>query len=235
MHLSALGDQTLLITLGDAIDEATHARVRAAVAQLDAARLAGVIDLVPAFASVAVHYDPAHVTGNPGDAATPYERIAARVAETLKDLTPDALPPARIVEIPVCYGGDLGPDLDDVARAHDLSSDDVVRIHTEATYLVYMIGFMPGFAYLGGLSERIATPRRSSPRPAVPAGTVGIGGSQTGVYPMVSPGGWNLIGRTPWKIFDIGRAEPTLLATGDRVRFRSISRAAFDAAATADE
>ncbi len=136
----------------------------------------------------------------------------------------------RRVEIPVCYGGELGPDLDDVARTHGLAPEEVIRLHADADYLVYMIGFMPGFAYLGGLPERIATPRRKTPRTAVPAGTVGIGGRQTGVYPLVSPGGWNLIGRTPVKIFDIKRDEPTLLSTGDRVRFRPISRSEFDEA-----
>ncbi|HEX4682345.1 MAG TPA: 5-oxoprolinase subunit PxpB [Gemmatimonadaceae bacterium] len=225
MHLAPLGDQAILITLGNTIDEATHRLVRAAVARIDEARVDGVIDLVPAFASVAVHYDPARVTG---DGATPYARLAQRLEQTLSALTRAELPPPRTVEIPVCYGGDLGPDLDEVARAHDMSAEDVVRLHSQATYLVYMVGFMPGFAYLGGLPEQIATPRRSSPRAAVPAGTVGIGGNQTGVYPLVSPGGWNLIGRTPARIFDITRDEPTLLATGDRVRFRPIARDAFD-------
>jgi inhibitor of KinA len=150
--------------------------------------------------------------------------------ERLGGLDVEELDVPRLVEIPVCYGGELGPDLDDVARAHGLTPDEVVALHTEAEYLVYMIGFMPGFAYLGGLPAQIATPRRKTPRTAVPAGTVGIGGQQTGVYPLVSPGGWNLIGRTPVKIFDITRAEPTLLLTGDRVRFRAILRAEFDEA-----
>ena len=114
-----------------------------------------------------------------------------------------------------------------LARVHELTPDDVISIHASGNYLVYMIGFMPGFAYLGGLSDRIATPRRKTPRTEVPAGTVGIGGSQTGVYPLISPGGWNLIGRTPRAIFDIRRAEPTLLSTGDRVRFRPITFAEF--------
>jgi inhibitor of KinA len=133
-----------------------------------------------------------------------------------------------VIEIPVCYGGELGPDLDDVAERHAMSADDVIRVHSAGNYLVYMVGFMPGFAYLGGLSERIATPRRNSPRTAVPAGTVGIGGSQTGVYPLESPGGWHLIGRTPVRVFDIGRDPAALLATGDRVRFVSITRAKYD-------
>jgi inhibitor of KinA len=137
------------------------------------------------------------------------------------------VPEARTVEIPVCYGGAFGPDLEDVARRHELEAADVIRIHSNGDYLVYMVGFMPGFAYLGGLSARIATPRRLSPRTAVPAGTVGIGGDQTGVYPLASPGGWNLIGKTPLRIFDIQRNEPALLVAGDRVRFRQISLSEF--------
>jgi inhibitor of KinA len=159
----------------------------------------------------------------------PYERIVEELKEILTVVRAESLPAPRVVEIPVCYGGELGPDLEDVAAKHGISPDEVVSIHSSGDYLVYMVGFMPGFAYLGGLSERIATPRRSSPRTAVPAGAVGIGGQQTGVYPMVSPGGWNLIGRSPRKIFDIARDEPSLLAAGDRVRFRPISRADFDA------
>jgi inhibitor of KinA len=224
MHFNPLGDQAVTVTLGETIDEPTHRLVRAAVARMDGARLAGVVELVPAFVSITVHYDPAVVGTD-----APYERIVGELKEILADLRAEALPPPRVVDIPVCYGGDLGPDLDDVASRHGLSADEVVSIHSSGDYLVYMVGFMPGFAYLGGLSDRIATPRRSSPRTAVPAGAVGIGGQQTGVYPMVSPGGWNLIGRSPRKIFDIARDEPSLLSAGDRVRFRPISRADFDA------
>jgi inhibitor of KinA len=228
MHFSPLGDQGVTITLGDSIDEPTHRRVRAVVARLDRDRPVGMIDRVAAFASVAVHYDPAVVAASV-DGVAPYERFIATLGELLDDVEDEALAPARVVEIPVCYGNELGPDIADVAARHGFTEEEVVSIHTAGDYLVYMVGFMPGFAYLGGLDPRIATPRRSSPRKAVPAGAVGIGGQQTGVYPMVSPGGWNLIGRTPRAIFDIGRDEPALLATGDRVRFRPISREEFDA------
>jgi inhibitor of KinA len=220
-----LGDHAVLVTLGGSIDEATHQRVRAASARIDERAVPGVIDQVPAFASIAVHYDPARIAG-PTD-RTPYDRLVALLGSALADLHPDALPAPRVVDVPVAYGGELGPDLEDVARQHEMAPDDVIRIHAAGDYLVYMVGFMPGFAYLGGLSERIATPRRKTPRMAVPAGTVGIGGRQTGVYPLESPGGWNLIGRTPTRMFDIERDEPTLLAVGDRVRFRPISTAEF--------
>ncbi len=225
MHFSPLGDHAVMITVGDSINEATHRRVRAIDAALEQARLAGVTDLVPAFASLLVHYDPVRVAGDP--AVEPYDRIVASLQQSLTAVSESSAASGRTVEIPVCYGGDLGPDLEEVARRHSLEPDEVVRIHADGDYLVYMIGFMPGFAYLGGLSDRIATPRRGSPRTAVPAGAVGIGGDQTGVYPLTSPGGWNLIGRTPLKIFDINRAEPTLLAAGDHVRFRPISPAEF--------
>ena len=221
-----LGDQAVTITLGTAIDEATHQLVRAVTRAIMASDTSGVTDIVPAFASVTVHYDALRVAGTGRNA--PYERMVSALRALLEDVRVEDLPEPRLVEIPVCYGGRLGPDLHDVARQHDLSTDDVVQLHSSADYLVYMVGFMPGFAYLGGLPERITTPRRSSPRTAVPAGTVGIGGQQTGVYPVESPGGWNLIGRTPLQIFDITRDEQTLLATGDRVRFVPISLREFE-------
>lgn len=225
IQLAPLGDRAVMITLGNAINEATHRRVRAVTARLADRPPAGVVDVVPAFASVAVHYDPLVLAD--GAASSPYAAMAAALETLLADVTDDALPPPRLVDIPVCYGGELGPDLESVAARHQLDVDEVVRIHAAGDYLVYMVGFMPGFAYLGGLSERIVTPRRPNPRTAVPAGTVGIGGQQTGVYPLESPGGWNLIGRTPLRIFDITRDEPSLLATGDHVRFLPISLAEF--------
>jgi inhibitor of KinA len=128
----------------------------------------------------------------------------------------------------VCYGGVFGPDLEAVAQRHGLAPEELIRLHSEAVYSVYMLGFAPGFAYLGGLPPALATPRRDEPRTAVPAGSVGIGGSQTGIYPLVSPGGWNLIGRTPLRLFDARRTSPTLLAVGDRVRFQVIEHDDFD-------
>ena len=218
-----------MITLGHAIDEQTHRLVRAASARIRGDPPPGFVDLVPAFVSIVVHYDP--LAAARGSDATPHDRVVSFLRDRLAGLDVEKLGTPRVVEIPVCYGGDLGPDLDDVARLHGLTIEEVIELHSGAEYLVYMVGFMPGFAYLGGLPERIATPRRKTPRTAVPAGTVGIGGRQTGVYPLVSPGGWNLIGKTPVKIFDIAREEPTLLVTGDRVRFRPISRAEFEQAA----
>jgi inhibitor of KinA len=226
LDFAPLGDRALTITVGDLIDEATHRRVRAVSALLDARSPRGIVDQVPAFTSIVVHYAPEHVDGDPQD--SPYSRLVRQLGAVLAIVRDDDLPPPRTVEIPVCYGGDLGPDLEDVARQHHLDAESVIRIHAAPSYLVYMVGFMPGFAYLGGLAPELVTPRRHSPRTAVPAGTVGIGGQQTGVYPLVSPGGWNLIGRTPLQIFDVARETPALLETGDRVRFRPITRREFD-------
>jgi inhibitor of KinA len=228
VQFSPLGDHAIAITLGDSIDEATHRRVRAVSSALDTRDWHGlecIVDQVPAFASVVVHYDPARVGGDPE--TPPYARLVKALSGLLATVQDDELPVPRTKDIPVCYGGEFGPDLEDVARQHSISASDAVNLHTAGNYLVYMVGFMPGFAYLGGLAERLVTPRRSSPRTAVPAGTVGIGGQQTGVYPLVSPGGWNLIGRTPLRIFDVAREEPALLATGDRVRFYEISLAEY--------
>lgn len=225
MRVVPLGDRALLIHLGTTIDDATHRRVRAVYARLAAHPVPGTIELVPAFASVAVHYEPARVPNDGGgrEQRSPYARFADRVRTVLADVEGDALPSPRTVEIPVRYGGEDGPDLEAVAAAHGLPAEEVVRLHSGATYRVYMLGFAPGFAYLGGLPDAIATPRRPEPRTAVPAGSVGIGGSQTGVYPLVSPGGWQLIGRTALRLFDAGRTPPALLAIGDVVRFRALA------------
>jgi inhibitor of KinA len=225
VRFTPLGDRAVMITLGATIDEATHRLVRSASVRIDQRPPVGFVDQVPAFTSIAVHYDP--LIAAEGTSETPYARVVDDLTAALDGLTAERLPPARVVEIPVCYGGTLGPDLEDVARAHEITADEVVRIHTSGDYLVYMVGFMPGFAYLGGLPTKLATPRRTTPRTVVPAGTVGIGGSQTGVYPLDSPGGWNLIGKTPLAVFDITRPQPALLATGDRVRFRAVTESDF--------
>lgn len=217
--IEPLGDAALLIRLGDKIDEETHRKVAAVAARLSEKPFPGMIEYVPAFTTVAVHYDPARAT---------FAQASAFVSALVKGVSLSALPEFDPVEIPVCYGRDLGPDLDFVADHAKLTADEVVRIHTGGDYRVYMIGFTPGFPFLGGLPEQIATPRRSSPRIAVPAGSVAIGGKQTGVYPVESPGGWHIIGRTRLSLFRPDLNPPTLLRMSQRVRFRPISREEFD-------
>jgi inhibitor of KinA len=209
-RLHASGDSLLLVELDARMAPEVNARAVALAAALRAARLAGVRDVVPSYASVGVHVDPLRLD------ITALERA---VAEAWDAGPADSAETGPIVEIPVCYGGEYGPDLDEVAAFAHCSADDVVRRHSESVYRVYMLGFLPGFAYLGAVDETIAMPRRQTPRPAVPAGSVGIAGRQTGVYPSDSPGGWRLVGRTPWRMFDAARPRPALLDAGDRVRF----------------
>lgn len=233
-ELYPLGDSALVVQLGPGIDVETHRRVQIFVKALEERPFAGMIELVPAFASVTVFYDPVRVLQGDlfrSDAVaegTPYERVCASVEPLLGEWTREVEYQPQVVEIPVCYGGDFGPDLGLVAEHNGLTPDEVVEIHASGEYLVYMIGFAPGFPYLGGMSERIAAPRRSSPRMAIPAGTVGIAGEQTGVYPIETPGGWQLIGRTPLKLFRPDAKTPSLLAAGNLVRFKPISRDEYD-------
>jgi inhibitor of KinA len=216
MELLPLGDSAVLIRVGDAIDEATHARVRAVCAALERAPVRGLIELVPSYAAVAVYYDPAAL----GDAAEgPYARITDALAERLRGLEVAVPPTGRLMEVPVRYGGDYGPDLEAVARHARMTPDEVVRAHAGAEYAVYMVGFAPGFPFLAGLPERLAIPRRDTPRLAVPAGSVAIGGRQTGIYPLRTPGGWHIIGHTSVRLFRPESDPPTLLQLGDRVRF----------------
>lgn len=224
IRIEPLGDRAILVTLADEggvarIDAAVHARVRVAAARLRGAH-AAITDVVPAYASVAVHYEPARVRSLHAEA--PHDALARWVSERLGRLGDADEAMGRVVEIPVRYGGAHGPDLEALAEARGLTAEAVVALHTAPEYVVHFVGFMPGFAYLGGLDARLATPRRDVPRTVVPAGSVGIGGVQTGVYPVASPGGWHLIGRTEVALFDPSREPAALLAAGDRVRFRAL-------------
>lgn len=215
------GDTLILIEVGAEMALDVNARATALATAIARAQVRGVRDVVPAYASVGVHIDPLR-----------FDQAALEgVVERHAGQTP-APTPARLVDIPVRYGGDAGPDLGDVATFAGCTPDEVVRRHAAGRYHVYMLGFLPGFAYLGGVDPTLRMPRRSSPRPSVPAGSVGIAGAQTGVYPYASPGGWQLIGRTPMAMFDPARETPALLAPGDTVRFVPIDEAAWHALTT---
>lgn len=213
-------DQSLMIYLGDSIDVETHHRVLKLLRLLEAEPVAGVRNLHPAYNSVLIVFDP--VMQN-------HEALKRTLAEYLERLDSVALPEPRTVEIPVCYGGEFGPDLEELAALHSIAPERVVEIHSSADYLVYFVGFVPGFAYLGGLPIELTTPRLQSPRKRVPRGSVAIGGSHTGVYPFETPGGWRLIGKTPLEIFDPASAELSRLRIGDVVRFVPIPPEQFEA------
>ncbi|MFB9750224.1 5-oxoprolinase subunit PxpB [Paenibacillus hodogayensis] len=234
VRIVPLGDSALVIQWGDAITPETHQRIRQLTAYLEVEPFVGMIECVPAFTTVTVYYDALIMIEEHGDLLAsedsdfPFAIAATLMRGILNRLEKATVHPTRVVDIPVCYGGELGPDLEAVAEHNELGVEEVIAIHTSADYLVYMLGFAPGFAYLGGMSGRIATPRRPSPRLSIPAGSVGIAGNQTGVYPIKTPGGWQLIGKTPIPLFLPRQTPPTLLQAGDVVRFYRISRKEFD-------
>ena len=214
------GDAALVISFGDTIDPTLTALVRAARARLEAARLPGVSDLIGAYCTLMVCYDPLVMS---------YTELSAQIGACLRDVGAAGTGAGRIVEIPVCYGGELGPDLEDVAAHAGMDVEEVVRRHTAGRYRISMLGFLPGFAYLSGLDPQLETPRLAVPRTLVPAGAVGIGGAQAGLYPLASPGGWRLIGRTPARLYRPELADdPIPYAPGDELRFYAIDRATYD-------
>lgn len=211
-------DQSLLIYFGEKITVQANETVRKLLHLLEEEPVAGVRNLHPAYCSLLVKFDPLKWR---------HEKLEKELRKYLGRLDRVKMPAPRHVEIPVCYGGEFGPDLDEVAALHGISADRVIELHSSATYLVYFLGFVPGFAYLGELPKELITPRLASPRKKVPRGSVGIAGNQTGVYPFETPGGWRLLGRTPLAMFRTDREGLSLLSIGDRVRFVPVSRERF--------
>jgi len=237
MKISPLGDSALVVRVCERFDDApeqTLDRVLRAFQRIRNAAIPGVIELASAYTSVAVFFDPITVvkaTETPGELFDLFvERIRAAVAAGADrgSRRRTARFGGRLVEIPVCYDPEFALDIDNVARRANISPSEVIRLHSAAEYRVACIGFVPGFPFLAGLPKKLATPRREVPRKEIPAGSVGIGGAQTGIYPLRSPGGWNLIGRTPLRLFDSKKNPPALLRAGERVRFRKITRDEFE-------
>ena len=200
----------MLVSFGDQITLEAHVSVVRLLRFLQAQPVAGVCNLHPAYCSLLIKFDPL---------AMSHAELETVLSSRVDHLDEIRLTEPREIDVPVCYGGEFGPDLSDVAHLHGMTEAQVIEMHSSATYLVYFLGFVPGFAYLGGLPERLATPRLSTPRRKVPAGSVGIAGNQTGVYPFSTPGGWRLIGRTPVAMFRPDRDDMSLLSIGDHVRF----------------
>ena len=231
MEIVPLGDSALIVRVCEQSDDApeeTLNEILQTFQQLRSAAIPGVIELTPAYTSVAVFFDSVDVAKASGTARDIFDWLAARIgAATGPKRRGSRRSAPRTVEIPVCYDPEFAPDLDEVARHAQLSTEQVVELHSTVEYRVACIGFVPGFPFLTGLASKLATPRRDTPRKEIPSGSVGIGGAQTGIYPLRSPGGWNLIGRTPLKLFDPTKDPPVLLRAGDRVRFRAITREEF--------
>lgn len=218
LRFQPLGDTGVRIGFGEVIDPAIHRRIRNFTRKLEQTSIPGIVEWVPTYCAITIYYRPLDISY--GDLLEKLRQLN----ESDRSVSKEAV---REWELPVTYGGSQGPDLKEVARHNGLTPEDVVRIHSGARYRVYMLGFVPGFPYLGGMPDRIATPRMENPRPRIPAGSVGIAGPQTGVYPLETPGGWRIIGRTPVRLYDPHRQPPVLLKAGDTIRFRPVSEEAY--------
>jgi inhibitor of KinA len=221
VRFQAASDQALLVYLGEEIGAAAHERVVQLLRLLQREPIKWIRNIQPAYCSLLITFDAA---------AADHTQVQARITECEKHTEELPLSKARVVEVPVCYGGEFGPDLEWVAEQRELPAEKVVELHIARTYHAYFLGFAPGFAYLGDLAEELAVPRLQTPRKEVAAGSVGIAGRQTAVYPFATPGGWRLIGRTPLEMFRKDREPMGLIAIGDQVKFRPITRAEFLAA-----
>lgn len=208
------GDSAMIVKFGDEINPFLNARVVSLFTTLQEKKKKGVTDLIPTFSSLFISYDPRIIF---------FEELKEHVSKLAKITSLQKMKKKKIIEIPVCYGNSFGPDIQNVMERSGLSQEEVIQLHTKPDYLIYMLGFLPGFAYLGNLDSRLVTPRLPSPRIKIVAGSVGIGGSQTGIYPLDSPGGWQIIGRTPLKPFDAERKNSILYKAGDYIRFQSIT------------
>jgi inhibitor of KinA len=220
-----LGDSALVVHLGEGIDQTIHEKVKQLSFLLENNSFRGFIEAVPSYNSLTVYYQPSAVCSlhSSQEKKSPYRIVSSFLSNLLMNMEPSHQCEQRLIDIPVVYGGEYGPDLEHVASHNQLSTKEVIHLHCAADYLVYMIGFAPGFPFMGGMDERIAAPRKDSPRLSIPAGSVGIAGKQTGIYPLETPGGWQIIGRTPLDLFLPEGSPPTLLQSGDKVRFVPIS------------
>ncbi|MTI70454.1 MAG: 5-oxoprolinase subunit PxpB [Firmicutes bacterium] len=207
------GDSSLIIEVGNEISENINKKIRDLVYCINKAKIKGIVELIPTYSTILISYDPIKISFN---------GLVEKLKEVEKNMKEIKLPEALVIHIPTLYGGEYGKDIQYVSKHNNITAKEVIKIHSEAKYLVYMLGFTPGFPYLGGMSEKISTPRLKTPREKIPAGSVGIAGSQTGIYPIDSPGGWRLIGRTPIKLFNLDREKEVLLKAGDYLKFYPI-------------
>lgn len=213
------GDSGLILEVSNEISEEVNRKIRALSYWIEKSNFEEIIEIIPTYTTVLVNYDPLKIT---------YGHLIGRLKDIEKYIDEVKLPPPEVIHVPVLYGGDYGLDLNYVANHNGLTAREVIDIHSSPNYLVYMIGFTPGFPYLGGMSEKIATPRLKVPREKIPGSSVGIAGNQTGIYPIDSPGGWQIIGRTPLKLFDPKRSPAVLLNAGQYIKFQPISKKEYE-------
>lgn len=209
------GDCAICVEFGNEISPEINAKIRAFKIALEKEKIDGIVETVPTYRSLLVVYRPEVIR---------FKELTVKFDKIREAMGNIQIPPPTVIEIPVLYGGEMGPDLENVAAHNHKTVEEVIQIHTSEEYLIYMLGFIAGFPYLGGMSKEIATPRLKSPRVKIEGGSVGIAGEQTGIYPVASPGGWQLIGRTPLKLYDADREKPVLLEAGQYIKFRSVTR-----------
>jgi len=222
----AAGDRALIVEVGDKIEEAANTKIRGLNLAIIGSNIKGILEMVPTYRSIMIIYNPMEIE---------FDELVDRIKSLEKNVNNMVLTEARVVEIPTVYGGEYGPDINFVAEHNKISVEEVIKIHTSVEYLIYMIGFTPGFPYLGGMSDKIETPRLKTPRTKIPAGSAGIAGKQTGIYPIESPGGWQLIGRTPVKLYDPNRCKPVLLEAGDYIKFVAVDEKEYKYILAAEE
>lgn len=208
------GDSAVCVEFGNEISPEINKKIRAFKIAVEKSEIPGIVETVPTYRSLLVHYHP-EVIG--------FKALTEEFDKLMGSLSSIPIPPPTVIEIPVLYGGEMGPDIENVAEHNHKTVEEVIKIHTSEEYLIYMIGFIAGFPYLGGMSKEIATPRLKSPRVKIEGGSVGIAGEQTGIYPVASPGGWQLIGRTPLKLYDADREKPVLLEAGQYIKFTAVT------------
>ncbi|MBO9659386.1 MAG: 5-oxoprolinase subunit PxpB [Chitinophagaceae bacterium] len=225
-HIFPLGDSAMTVDFGNRISPDLNNAVMKLYHELQTAPLPGMNEAVPAYSSLTVHFDLLKCSRLRPAGKTVFEWMGAMLHDRLRKLDYEEIPPSREVIVPVCYDLAFAPDLEALAKEKGLSVEEVIRLHMENSYRVYLLGFLPGFTYLGEINERLAMPRKMQPSPVM-AGSVGIAGRQTGIYSLSSPGGWNIIGRTPLKLFDKDREPLTFLKPGDSIKFVSISKDEF--------
>lgn len=226
-RISPLGDTALIIDFGNVINEEINELVLSLFYHIESNPVSGMVEAVPAYSSLTIYYDVIFIRRHLSLQTTAFEWMCAAIQEFLSQLTDYAVIEKTLVTVPVCYEKEFGTDLDWISAQNKISIEEIIHLHTSATYRVYMLGFLPGFAYMGMVDEKISSPRKQQPVP-VEAGSVGIAGKQTGIYPLRSPGGWQIIGRTPVKLFTKDNQEPTLFKAGDNVQFYSISKDEFE-------